>query len=51
MNYYYEFTEEISVFGHSDCRYYVLRHEVKNIKESAERYAVRIGKKIMVKLR
>jgi hypothetical protein len=42
MNYYYEFTEEISVFGQSDCRYYVLRHDVANIKESAERYAVRI---------
>ena len=42
MNYYYEFTKEISVFGQSDCRYYVLRHDVANIKEAADRYAVRI---------
>jgi hypothetical protein len=42
MNYYFEFTEEISVFGKSDCRYYVLRHDNANVKEAAERYAVRI---------
>jgi hypothetical protein len=42
MNYYYEFTKEISVFGQSDCRYYVLQHDAANVKEAAERYAVRI---------
>lgn len=42
MNYYYEFTKEIQVFGQSDYRYYVLCRDVANIREAAERYAVRI---------
>lgn len=42
MNYYYEFDKTVTVFGRSDCRYYVLRHDNVNVKEAAERYAVRI---------